>query len=213
MLLINVTSFCDNYISSNPALSKSAHSGFKRLANLVANDPDISDIRWAAYMLATVKHECADLWQPVEEFGKGKGHPYGVPVQVRDSDGTTYRNIYHGRGFVQLTWKMNYDRVGRALGMGNGLILHPEHALEPMTAYAIMSYGMRTGLFTGKKLSDYINHDCDYFNARRIINLLDQAATIQGYAQTFEQSLLKAAGSISTTPAAALGSITVTVGD
>jgi len=211
VLAIDTTAFCNNYVSSNPGLSKGSESGLEALMNSLANDPYVSDIRWAAYMLATVKHECANRWQPIQEFGKGKGRPYGVPVQVQDSDGTTYTNVYHGRGYVQLTWKMNYDKVGRALGMGNALVLHPEHALEPMTAYSIMSFGMRTGLFTGKKLSDYINHDCDYFNARRVINILDRAALIQGYAETFEQ-LLKAAGSGSAV-AASVGSITVSVGD
>lgn len=106
---------------------------------------------------------------------------------------------------------MNYDKVGRALRMGNALILHPEHAPEPMTAYGVMSFGMRTGLFTGKKLSEYINHDCDYFNARRVINILEWAALIQGYAETFEH-LLKAAGSGSAV-AGSVGLITVSVGD
>ncbi len=208
MLAIDTTAFCNSYVMSNPGLSDDAQFGLERLANSLATDPDVSDIRWAAYMLATVKHECANRWQPIEEFGRGQGKAYGVPAQVQDSDGTTYANVYYGRGYVQLTWKMNYDKVGRALGMGNALLLHPEHALEPETAYRIMSFGMRTGLFTGKKLSDYINHDCDYLNARRIINVLDKAPLIQGYAQAFER-FLRAAGSGSSAPAASVGSITV----
>ena len=43
---------------------------------------------------------------------------------------------------------------------------------------------------TGKKLSDYIKGTtCDYTNARRIINRLDQAAKIKGYAVNFESVL------------------------
>ena len=65
--------------------------------------------------------------------------------------------------------------------------------MEPQTAYKIMSQGMRGGLFTGKKLSDYINDQhCDYFNARRIINGVDRADLIQGYAQAFEGILSQA---------------------
>jgi len=192
MLGIDTNQFCNSYISANPRMSASAQTGLLSIVTSVAADPNISDARWAAYMLATVKHECGDKWQPVEEFGKGRGRPYGIPVQVQDTDGTTFTNTYYGRGFVQLTWRMNYDKVGRALGMGNALLLHPEHALEPTTAYQVMSYGMQSGIFTGKKLSDFINHDCDYLNARRIINALDQAPLIQGYAVAFE-GLLKAA--------------------
>jgi len=47
--------------------------------------------------------------------------------------------------------------------------------------------GMRAGLFTGKKLADYINaQGCDYRNARKIINALDRADLIAGYAKTLE---------------------------
>jgi hypothetical protein len=53
-----------------------------------------------------------------------------------------------------------------------------------------MTEGMRRGLFTGKKLSDYIDGDrCDYKNARRIINGLDKWELIQQYAQTLEPTL------------------------
>jgi hypothetical protein len=52
---------------------------------------------------------------------------------------------------------------------------------------------MSKGLFTGKKLSDFISGDaCDYKNARKIINGLDQAALIAQYALTFE-GILKSA--------------------
>jgi hypothetical protein len=173
-----------------PSLNDSASSGLKNLLGFLSEDSDVSDIRWAAYMLATAKHECANTWMPIEEYGKGQGKPYGQPVVVTDQYGTQYTNTYYGRGFVQLTWKLNYDRMGQALGLTNGLVLHPEHALEPATAYRIMSYGMRNGSFTGKGFSSYIQGDtCDYLNARRIINGLDQAQTIQDYAQALESIL------------------------
>jgi hypothetical protein len=89
---------------------------------------------------------------------------------------------------VQPTWKLNHDKLGRAIGLGNGLLLHLEHALEPSTAYSILPYGMRQGSFTTRKLSDYIHDNiCDCLQARTIINALDQAALIQGYAEQLEQ--------------------------
>ena len=176
-----------------PRLTDSSSSGLMNLITLLAEDPDITDIRWAAYMLATVKHECANSWMPIEEFGKGQGKPYGQPTVVTDQNGTQFTNTYYGRGFVQLTWRLNYDRLGQALGLANGLVLHPEHALEPATAYRIMSFGMRHGSFTGKGLAAYIQGDaCDYLNARRIINGLDQADRIRGYAQSLESVLNQA---------------------
>ena len=80
--------------------------------------------------------------------------------------------------------------MSRLLGLGNGLILHPEHALEPETSYRIMSYGMLQGSFTSRKLIDYVHDDvCDYFQARRIINALNKASLIQEYAQKLESLL------------------------
>jgi putative chitinase len=191
MFAIDHDVFTSLYEAAFGKLKPSAASGQEALLGSLEEDPDITDFRCAAYMLATVKHECANRWQPIEELGKGKNRPYGQPVTVTDADGTQFTNLYYGRGFVQLTWKLNYDKMGRALNLGNGLLLHPEHALEPSTAYRIMSYGMRLGSFTSKKLSDYIHDDkCDYFQARRIINELDQAALIQGYAEKLE-GLLK----------------------
>ena len=200
MFTFSHDTFFQMYVATFAPLKPVAASGLEALLGFLEEDPDVNDVRWAAYMLATVKHECADRWQPIEEFGKGKGHPYGQPVNVADDDGTQYTNQYYGRGYVQLTWKLNYDKMSRALDLGNGLVLHPEHALEPQTAYRIMSYGMRQGSFTGKKLQDYIHDDiCDYLHARRIINALDKAALIQGYAQELGNLLnesLAASGAI-----------------
>jgi hypothetical protein len=192
MFSFNTDDFLASYQTEfpTPALGDGAKAGLAQLLGFLAEDPNVTDVRWAAYMLATVKHECADTWRPIEEYGKGQGRPYGTPVIVTVPDGTQYSNVYYGRGFVQLTWKQNYDKMGQALG--SALALHPEQALEPAMAYNIMSHGMRAGSFTGLGLGRYIHDDgCDYLNARRIINALDQAERIAGYAQKLE-SLLRA---------------------
>ena len=155
--------------------------GLNKLLDSAASDGSLADVRWLAYMLATVYHETARTFLPIEEIGKGRGRPYGTP------DPTTGQ-IYYGRGFVQLTWKRNYQRFGELLGLD--LLDNPRLALDESTAYKIMSVGMIKGLFTGKKLSDYINSQKrDYVNARRIINALDKAELIAGYAENFEAVL------------------------
>jgi hypothetical protein len=54
-----------------------------------------------------------------------------------------------------------------------------------------MSYGMRNGSFTGRRLADSIHVQvCDYFHARRIINALDRAALIAEYAKKLELCLV-----------------------
>lgn len=154
-------------------------SGLNDLLNQIENDISITDIRHFAYMLATAKHETWHTFKPIEEKGKGAGKPYGVLI-----DG----HAYYGRGDVQLTWIYNYRKFAKLLGVD--LVGKPELALDPGIAYSVMSVGMRAGLFTGKKLSDYINDTrCDYVNARRIINGLDQADAIADIAVKFETIL------------------------
>jgi len=173
------------------ALAPNQRSGLTGLLRALAADPAISDLRWGAYMLATVKHECAGAWQPIEEYGKGSGRAYGHAVSVRGETGRPVRNAYYGRGYVQLTWRENYLAMGMRLGIGRTLEIHPELALDPDIAYRIMSGGMRNGVFTGRALDRFINaKGADYLNARRTVNGLDQAAVIEGYANRFESILL-----------------------
>lgn len=146
-----------------------------------AEEIRLNDLRQLAYMLATTYHETAKTMAPIEEYGKGQGRAYGK----LDYE-TGHR--YYGRGFVQLTWKDNYKRLGDLLGVD--LVKHPEKALELSTATKILFKGMTMGLFTGKKLDDYINSaGTDYVNARRIINGTDRADLIAGYADKFYEAL------------------------
>ena len=48
---------------------------------------------------------------------------------------------------------------------------------------------MNTGLFTTRKLSDYFSRSIDFLNARRIVNGMDKAQLIAGYAQIFYNAL------------------------
>lgn len=183
MMLTDIETFLTHYRQTVPRLSDAAAGGLRNLLEQLGADHGLTDLRWAAYMLATVRHECAETWLPIEEYGRGKGRPYGLPVSG---------HTYYGRGYVQLTWHQNYAKLGETLGMGKALAENPALALDSATAYRIMSIGMRRGLFTGKKLSDYIEAErCDYRGARRIINGQDQAERIAGYASHFEQLLLK----------------------
>jgi hypothetical protein len=180
--------FIASYTAAFGAPSQTQTDGLDEILAAAEADTEISDIRWLAYMLATVKHECADRWKPIEEFGKGKGRKYGNPVTVTDPAGKQFTNVYYGRGYVQLTWDWNYRQFGNFLK--NRLLYEPQLALDAAIAYQIMSYGMRHGSFTGVGLGKYINATgCDYVNARRIINGTDQAQRIAGYATKLEKVL------------------------
>jgi len=169
-------------------------SGLEDLLGRLEDDAEVTDIRHAAYMLATVKHECADTWAPIIERGAPAyfdkyepGTRLGLQLGNREKgDGIRYK----GRGYVQITGRANYAKLGELLGIGDALVKSPLLALDPGIAYRIMSVGMRRGAFTGRKLSHYINaQGCDYINARRIINGTDCAEKIAGYAAVFEEIL------------------------
>lgn len=141
----------------------------------------LTDLRFLAYMLATVFWECDRTMQPIKEGGSlaylksKKYYPW------------------YGRGLIQLTWKYNYvrfrDRVLALLGLD--IVAKPDNALDPKVAVFIMFEGMLNGEFTGKRLSQYFNSKItDWVNARRIINGTDRAALIAGFAKQFHSDLV-----------------------
>jgi putative chitinase len=139
------------------------------------------DIRGLAYIFATAYNETDRTMQPIEEPGHGVGLPFGKP------DPNTGQ-VYYGRGLVGLTWERNYKTMGDLLGLD--LVNHPEQALQLSVSVRVLVDGMMRGLFTGKSVPDYINSkNVDWINARRIINGLDKADAIAGYAQQFFAAL------------------------
>jgi putative chitinase len=192
----NHTTFFNSYREIYGKLNQTQVSGLDNLVGYIELDSDVTDLRWAAYMLATVKHECADTFQPITERGaKSYFDKYEPGTSIGKDLGNKVKGdgyLYRGRGYVQLTGRANYEKMSSNLGLTgeDDLIVRPDNALHPDIAYRIMSYGMRFGSFTRKKLNDYINGTtCDYSNARRIINGTDQAAKIKGYAVNFESVL------------------------
>ncbi len=134
-----------------------------------------------AYVIATSWHECKLI--PCEEIGKGKGKPYGKKIKYNRSTYTTPDKIYFGRGFVQLTWYELYERFGKLLNID--LLNNPELAMQPLISAEILVLGMCKGMFTGAKLSTFINDSrTDFIGARRIINGKDKAELIASYAKS-----------------------------
>lgn len=156
----------------------------------------IKDSRWRAYMLATSYHETARRMQPIEEYGKGKGRPYGQKLKHSRKPYTHPDKLYYGRGDVQLTWFENYELMGKLLNAP--LLENPDLALNPEISARIMIEGMTKGKsnrgdFTGVSLETYFSSTKDDpVNARRIINGMDKANLIAGYHDKFLIAIRKA---------------------
>ena len=135
------------------------------------------DDRWLAYILATTHHETGRRFEPIEEIGRGRGRPYG-----RLDPETGHR--YYGRGYVQLTWKDNYRRMGDLLGVD--LVWHPELALDVATSLQHHLHRNDQRQLHRSGAEPYFNdHTEDWRSARRIVNGQDRAAEIASIARRY----------------------------
>lgn len=132
-----------------------------------------------AYVLATVNWETANTFKPVKEA-------YWQSEEWRKDNFRYFP--YYGRGFVQITWLKNYKYYGDLLGID--LINNPDLAMNPDIALFILVDGFKNGIFTAKKISDYISDtNTDYINARRCINGTDKAEQIATIATNYLKTI------------------------
>ncbi len=216
-------------------LTQGQVNGINYILDSMEKDPFLKKVEHAAYMFATVKPETAHTYQPIHEYGGHKYFVkrYGSQTKVGKrlgNDTPEEGATYAGRGNVQLTGESNYEkaeealrkyypeivaefeaRTGKQFDLTVGDQLNDagdaDIASDPAIAYAIMSYGMRTGMFTGRKLSDFdFNNPTDVRNARKIINGLDHADMIRGYYNRFlpilKQSLISGSSTNTAVPPA-----------
>jgi hypothetical protein len=190
--------FFDRYAADFGPLTEEKKAVLIKLFDFIEKDRGIRDVRHVAYILATIKWETADKWQPLAEYGTdiyleglyGPGTSMGKSLgNTEPGDGARFK----GRGYLQVTGKARYQRMNELLGLAgtdNDLVKYPEKALDPLISYRVTSEIMLNGTVTGKKLSDFINADkTDYTNARRIIAGLDHAAELSAAATKFEATL------------------------
>lgn len=160
-----------------------------------------------AYMIATAAWESARTMQPVREtlantddeairrleyaWGRGRLPWVKTPYWRKDANGQSW----FGRGLVQITHKFNYERLGKAIGVD--LVGNPSLALNMDVAIKIMIVGMKNGLFTGAKLSQYLDgideSDAEdyreYKLSRKIINGTDKDDEIAEFAMMIEKGI------------------------
>lgn len=182
-------------------LTKDQVDGINHYVEAMDQDKGITYAQ-AAYILATVWHETLPKMGPIEEYGKGKGRLYGTWYKNSKDQLYAYKDdsrrevylqedyphLYYGRGDTQNTWFTNYEKLSKVFDVD--FLRQPELLLTREWSTKATIYAMKTGLYTGKKLSDYIYQSKkDYVNARRIINGTDRANKIAKIAEIFEYAL------------------------
>lgn len=185
------------------AISKAEFRGCEEIIMACAKDGWA--ISWIAYALATTYHETAHTMEPVAEYGNNAYFTRQYDIRGRRPEtARRYENTepgdgvkYRGRGYVQLTWKRNYrvmtERL-REMGFDVDLVAHPDAAMEPDIAAAILVAGMREGIFTGRKISDDLPaHGLgtleQFMRSRDVINGTDDQRQIGQYALIFQTAL------------------------
>ena len=202
MLTFDRKKLLDGYTSRFGPLTNDLVEAFKFLFAKIESDPNFNDSdtdrRKLAYCLATFKWETAHTMRPIDERGGDAyfNKRYGPVTRIGKMLGNTKAGdgaLYHGRGYVQITGRRNYAKAKTLTAVD--LINEPGRAKEPEIAYQIAMQGMKDGWFTGRKLANYFAGDtADYFNARKIINGLDQADKIADIARGYSEILREAKG-------------------
>jgi putative chitinase len=136
-----------------------------------SHHPAMSDDQ-LAYVLATIKWETGHRMTPVREAG---GERYLKTKKYYP---------WVGEGLVQVTWEENARKFGAT---------KPGDLMSWPLALQAAFEGMTRGLFTRRKLADYIDKGAvDYIGARRIINGQDRARLIAQFAHAFRDALRQA---------------------
>ncbi len=156
-------------ISAVPSEMRSYANKPVPLIMAAAKKYGVTDPAQIAYILSTVQTETTMGANLVEGATRNKSAP---------------GSVYYGRGLVQLTGIDNYRKASRLVGID--LVKNPERAAEPEIAAKILVVGMRDGMFTGRKLSDFIRGGkANFVSARQIVNDSDKQYAMAQDAQRY----------------------------
>ena len=147
-----------------------------------------------SYMLATSYHETAYTMAAIKEYGSYKylskydtGNLAKILGNTPEADGDGV--LYAGRGHVMITGLDNYKKFTKLLGID--LVQFPDLALDPVISAKILTIGSLKGVFTTKKLGDYLKLGSllEFTRARAVINGTDDALEIAKHAVKFLECL------------------------
>lgn len=144
--------------------SKQFTESLKKVLYFIKQDPEIKDLREAAYLLGTAYAESGYSLQRWEAdyacsstgVKYGSGGPCNAALNYYRSTKGGKRNYYDlgtdsygfpyfGRGLIQLTGKANYEKYGKLIGVD--LLSNGDLAMKPENSYKIASIYMRGRTF------------------------------------------------------------------
>jgi len=122
--------------------------------------------------LATIRAETESFEPVAEGISRYNTSPTGKPFDLYDNRkdlgnrGPTDGFDYRGRGYVQLTGRFNYQKYGKAIGLGASLAQNPDQGTDPEIAARLLA------AFIGDRerpLKEALL-DLDFARARRLVN-------------------------------------------
>ena len=139
------------------------------------------DIGQTAYLLGTAYHETI-FYERLEEKASGLAYENRLGNNS-PGDGP----LYKGRGYIQITGKGNYEKFN---ALGVDFVRSPQLLATPQAAAYVAAFGLRDGLFSGAKISTYVNgNKLDFVSARITVNGNDKAKPIAASAQKYLDAL------------------------
>lgn len=154
-------------------ISRPQASNNINLVTKALQDEGVLSPQVLAYTLATIEHETAGTFEPIEEYG---GRQQAIRLGYGGGEN------YYGRGFIQLTHRENYETIGRRIGVPE-LADRPELALDPEISAKILA------AFIKDRGVAALADRGDFVGARRPVNGTDKAQEIAQAANRYLSGL------------------------
>ena len=132
----------------------------------------LTDKNLVLVALSTIRAE-AECFEPISELiSRFNTSPGGRPFDLYDyrrdlgNKGPPDGEKFRGRGFIQLTGRINYREYGDVIGLGNELVDNPELANQADIAAQLLAAFLKD---REKRIRDAVKND-DLITARRLVN-------------------------------------------
>jgi putative chitinase len=132
----------------------------------------LTDKTMVLVAFSTIRAE-AECFEPISELiSRFNTSPGGRPFDLYDyrrdlgNKGPPDGEKFRGRGFIQLTGRINYEQYGEAIGFGNELVDNPEIANEVRVAAQLLAAFLKD---KEERIRDAVRND-DLKTTRQLIN-------------------------------------------